>query len=161
MSPAPSPAETPTDPGIQPMLASRIGYLLAKLHQRWAAESAAALQDAGVGLCGVHFGALSIIDTAGPMSQQALGEFIDKDRTSIVAIIDDLEGEGLVERRRNPADRRAYALEVTTKGHDWLASAQPALFAAEDELLDALDGSEREVLLSLLQRVLFSSQPER
>ena len=107
------------------MLAERIGYLLAKLHQRWAAESVAVLREAGVGLSGMHFGALSIIDSAGPMSQQTLGELIGKDRTSIVAVVDDLEGEGLVERRRNPADRRAYALEVTRRG-DGLARACPA-----------------------------------
>ena len=108
------------------MLAERVGYLLAKLHHRFAGESIAALAEAGVGLSGMHFGALSIVDGLGPMSQQALGEYIGKDRTTIVAIVDELEHAGLVERRRNPADRRAYALEVTTKGHDWLARAKPS-----------------------------------
>ena len=114
-----------------------------------------------MGLSGMHFGALSIVDGLGPMSQQALGEYIGKDRTTIVAIVDELEHAGLVERRRNPADRRAYALEVTTKGHDWLARAKPALLAAEDGLLEPLDEAEREVLMELLQRVLFSPPPER
>ena len=93
------------------------------------------------------------------MSQQALGEYIGKDRTTIVAIVDELEHAGLVERRRNPADRRAYALEVTTKGHDWLARAKPALLAAEDGLLEPLDDAERELLMELLQRVLFEPAP--
>ena len=115
----------PTAADVQPMLAERIGYLFAKLHQRWAAESVTALREAGVGLSGMHFGALSIIDAAGPMSQQTLGELIGKDRTTIVAVVDELEGEGLVERRRNPADRRAYALEVTRRGEDWLERARP------------------------------------
>lgn len=153
--------QAPTATDVQPMLAERIGYLLAKLHQRWAAESVAVLSDAGVGLSGMHFGALSIIDSAGPMSQQALGELIGKDRTSIVAIVDDLEGQGLVERRRNPADRRAYALEVTRRGADWLQRARPVLFRAEDELLAGLESGEREQLIGLLQRVLLGPRAPR
>jgi DNA-binding MarR family transcriptional regulator len=153
--------QAPTATDVQPMLAERVGYLFAKLHQRWAAESAAVLRDAGVGLSGMHFGALSIVDSAGPMSQQALGELIGKDRTSIVAIVDDLEGEGLVERRRNPADRRAYALEVTRRGEDWLQRARPVLFRAEDELLADLGEGERRQLIALLQRVLLGPRAPR
>ena len=157
MSSAPeTPAPTATD--VQPMLAERVGYLFAKLHQRGAAESVAILREEGVGLSGMHFGALSIVDSAGPMSQQALGELIGKDRTTVVAIVDELEGEGLVERRRNPADRRAYALEVTRRGTDWLERARPALFRAEDELLEGLDPAERDQLIGLLQRVLLGSR---
>jgi DNA-binding MarR family transcriptional regulator len=161
MSSDPVKTDNPIDPIVQPMLAARVGYLFAKLHQRWAAASIAALEQAGIGLSGMHYGALSIVDAAGPMSQQSLGEYIGKDRTTVVAIVDDLESEGLVERRRNPADRRAYALEVTSKGHDWLARALPVLTVAEDELLDSLDDPEREVLMGLLQRVLSSTPPGR
>jgi DNA-binding MarR family transcriptional regulator len=161
MSSDPLQAEKATDPTLQPMLAERVGYLLAKLHHRWAGESIAALADAGVGLTGMHFGALSIVDGLGPMSQQELGEYIGKDRTTIVAIVDELEQAGLVERRRNPADRRAYALEVTTRGHDWLARAKPVLLAAEDGLLEPLGDAEREVLMDLMRRVLLSPPPER
>ncbi len=117
------------------------------------------LREAGLGLSGVHFGALSVVESDGPMSQQTLGEYLKKDRTSVVAIIDELEREGLVERRRNPVDRRAYALQMTEKGHDWLAQARPLLSSAEDAMLASLDPTEREVLLGLLQRVLFSSPP--
>lgn len=153
--------QAPTATDVQPMLAERIGYLLAKLHQRWAAESVAVLREEGVGLSGMHFGALSIIDSAGPMSQQALGELIGKDRTSVVAVVDDLEGAGLVERRRNPADRRAYALEVTRRGTDWLERARPVLLRAEDELLAGLAPGERDRLIGLLQQVLLGPRPPR
>jgi DNA-binding MarR family transcriptional regulator len=141
------------------MLAERIGFLLAKLHQRWGAESVAVLREEGVGLTGMHFGALTLLRAAGPMSQQALGEMIGKDRSSRVTVVDDLAAEGLVERRRNPDDRRAYALEVTRRGDDWLARARPALQRAEDRLLAALDADDRKLLTGLLQRVLFESTP--
>lgn len=159
MTSAPITAEDATVEGVQTLLAERVGFLFAKLHHRWAAESIAVLDDAGVGLSGMHFGALSIVDGFGPMSQQALGEYIGKDRTTIVAIVDELEAVGLVERRRNPADRRAYALQVTPKGADWLTRAKPVILAAEDDLLDALDAEERATLIGLLQRVLFGPAP--
>lgn len=164
MSSAPAP-QTPTpdqaapDPALLPMLGDRVGFLLAKLHNRWAAESVEILSAAGIGLTGLHFGALSIVDEMGPMSQQRLGCLIGKDRTTIVAIVDELEQEGLVERRRNPEDRRAYALEVTAEGHRWLAEARPVLIAAEEQLLDGLDEEERRTLLDLLRRMLFGDEP--
>jgi DNA-binding MarR family transcriptional regulator len=161
MSSAPIPADSETDLQVQRLLGERVGYLFAKLHNRWAAVSIEVLKEAGVGLSGMHFGALSIVDALGPMSQQALGEYIGKDRTTIVAIVDELEREGLVERRRNPADRRAYALQVTPRGHDWLTRAKPALIAAEGDLLEPLDFAERETLTGLLQRVLFDPQRRR
>jgi DNA-binding MarR family transcriptional regulator len=148
------------DPRVRDVLCERMGFLFAKLHHRWSIESSNALRAAGLGLTGMHMGALSVVRSAGPMSQQSLGEYLKKDRTSIVAVVDDLEGEGLVERRRNPEDRRAYALEVTAKGRDWLDRAGPVLSDAEDGLLEELSADEREVLVGLLQRVLFGSDPQ-
>ena len=148
------------DPRAREVLCERMGYLFAKLHHRWSNESIRVLREAGLGLSGLHMGALSVIHSAGPMSQQTLGELLKKDRTSIVAIVDELEDEGLVERRRNPEDRRAYALEVTAKGDEWLKRAGPALDAAEEELLADLEPAEREALVELLQRILFGPSPD-
>jgi DNA-binding MarR family transcriptional regulator len=49
----------------------------------------------------------------GSLSQQAIGERLRIDRTTMVALIDDLERGGYVKRERNPHDRRAY---VITRG---------------------------------------------
>jgi DNA-binding MarR family transcriptional regulator len=147
---------TSVPPKTVDLLGERLGYLFAQLHLRWGAEAHEALSSAGLGLGGMHFGALTVIDSVGPISQQELGEYVKKDRTTIVALIDDLEEEGLVERRRNPADRRAYALELTEEGRQWLAKAGPILMAAEDRLLLDLDDDERARLLEMLRRILFS-----
>lgn len=151
--------DTYDDPLIRSVLSERVGFLFAKLHHKLSTRAASGLRDAGLGLAGMHMGALSVIEAAGPMSQQELGELIKKDRTSIVAIVDELEAEGLLERHRNPRDRRAYALKPTEKGLDWLRRAQPVIAEAEDDMLAMLDPQEREILLELLQRVLFSPPP--
>jgi DNA-binding MarR family transcriptional regulator len=152
----PSDPPTSAPPRTIDVLGERVGYLFAQLHLRWGTEVADALEDAGLGLGGMHFGALTVIDAVGPISQQELGEFVKKDRTTIVALIDELESEGLVERRRNPADRRAYALELTDDGRKWLDRALPVLKGAEDRLLAGIDAEERARLIASLQRVLFS-----
>jgi DNA-binding MarR family transcriptional regulator len=156
---SPPSSDLQTDPLRDAALAERCGFLFAKLHHRFATESAAALREAGLDLAGLHFGGLSLLEAAGPMSQQELGEALRKDRTSIVALVDELEEHGLVERRRNPADRRAYALEVTAAGREWLRRAGPAMIGAEDELLEPLNEEERVVLVDLLQRMLFAPPP--
>jgi DNA-binding MarR family transcriptional regulator len=144
---------------IPNVLLDRVGFLFAKLHHRWANDSEARLRDAGLGLCGLHFGALSVVASSGPLSQQSLGEQLRKDRTTIVGVVDDLESAGLVERRRNPDDRRAYALQVTDAGHRWLARAEPVLIGAEDELMSDLGAEERRQLVVLLQRMLADRPP--
>ena len=156
-SATPSPPET-LDPRVREVLCARMGFLFAKLHHRWGNASIEALREGGLGLAGLHMAALATIERVGPMSQQTLGDYLRKDRTSVVAIVDELEGEGLVERRRNPADRRAYALEVTDKGREWLRRAQPILSECDDRLLSDLDPEERRVLGELLQRVLLGPE---
>ncbi len=135
----------------------RFGFLFARMHLRCVSHSTAELRAAGLGLSGRHVAALSILDAAGPMSQHALGAALGKDRTTMVAIVDELERQGLVDRQRNPDDRRAYALRVTDAGSEWLARARAVLSAAEERLLAALNRDEREALREMLQRVVFES----
>jgi len=86
-------------------------------------------------------------------SQQALSAALGIHRSAVVALVDDLEHRGLAERRRDPIDRRAYALYLTPAGRKLLAKLQRTAEDDETELLAALDSSERSQLISLLQRV--------
>jgi len=64
-----------------------------------------------VQLCGV-LNRLAV----GPISRHELGEQLGIDRTTMVELIDDLEGQGVVVRRRNAADRRSYSIQLTPQG---------------------------------------------
>lgn len=152
-----APATDPVGAGGRAPIEGHFGFLFARMHARCAAHSAAELEAAGLGLSGRHVAALAILDAAGPMSQHALGAALEKDRTTMVAIVDELEREGLVDRRRNPEDRRAYALLATDAGREWLKRARAVLDAAEERLLGSLDCDEREALREMLQRVVFES----
>src|SRR4051812_24482845 len=142
-----------TDPKATPArgLSSRAGFLLAQLgthrHRRFA-ERLAPLD-----LHPRHYGMLTHLAANEGQSQQALSRALDVHRSAVVALVDDLENRGLAERRRDPADRRAYTLYLTPKGRELLADLQRIAEEDEAELLTALDASERSQLISLLQRV--------
>jgi DNA-binding MarR family transcriptional regulator len=153
---ASSPAASGRLPGA---LAERVGHLLARTHLAMRLQVEEALDELGLGTAEVdctprHVACLKVIADEGPLSQQALGQAIGLDRTTMVAVVDFLEERGLVERRRNPKDRRAYALEATREGKEWLDRTWPVMLEAERDYLAPLDASERRQLTALLQRLL-------
>ena len=120
---------------------------LARL-MRVRAESALA----PVGLRPRHLIALTVLRDHGGSTQQALSTTLQIDRTNLVGLLNDLEREGLIARRRSPEDRRRHIVELTDVGARRLAKAEFALAAVEDEVLCSLDVGERELLYRLLQR---------
>jgi DNA-binding MarR family transcriptional regulator len=106
-----------------------------------------------VGLDPRHYGILANLARNDGQSQQQLADAIGIHRNAMVGLVDDLEGRGLVERRRHPSDRRAYALHLTATARDLLPRAAAAAEVLHDELLATLDDEEREQLMSLLGRV--------
>ena len=92
----------------------------------------------------------------GSPTQQALASALRTDRTNLIGLLNELEGEGLILRRRSSEDRRRHIVELTSQGADRLAQAEAALAAAEDEVLSALDAEQRETLYLLLQQATTS-----
>ena len=100
-----------------------------------------------------HAGMLLRLGANEGLSQQALGELIGLNPTRMVFVVDELEERGLVERRRNTADRRSYALYLTPKGRDMLREVQEYGRRHQDELGAALTGAERVQLTGLLRKL--------
>src|ERR1700734_1323189 len=76
-------------------------------------------------------------------SQQALAQRLGVDRTVMTYLLDDLEAAGLIERRPDPADRRARHVVITGQGTELLATLDERLSAAETHLLAPLDPTAR------------------
>ena len=68
-------------------------------------------------------------------------------------LLDELEERGLVERRRDPADRRRHIVELTPDGKRALAKLRALAGRLEDEFLAQLDEGERAQLHELLVRL--------
>jgi DNA-binding MarR family transcriptional regulator len=111
-----------------------------------------------LGITAREFGVLTLLARAGELSQQAIGEELLIDRTTMVAMIDALERAGLVLRERNPNDRRAYAVKLTPKGRVKRRRAGETLDRTRDEFFAPLSKREREQLLALLKRLVLRDQ---
>lgn len=86
-------------------------------------------------------------------TQLALAQAIAYDKTRLIKLLDDLEGEGLLVREADPTDRRARIVRLTPAGERRLAQARADIRAMEEELLGELSDRERKTLLSVLQRL--------
>jgi DNA-binding MarR family transcriptional regulator len=130
-------------------VADQIGFLLAKSHLRVHNRANEALEP--LGLTVKHYGLLTVIVHEGPIPQGRLGEIMRIDRTTMVALIDDLERDGHVDRTRNPDDRRAYALAATAGGKRIQRSAATAMRKVQSEALSPLTAAERGELQRMLR----------
>jgi DNA-binding MarR family transcriptional regulator len=91
-------------------------------------------------------------------SQHALGEALTIPPSRMVAIVDELEQRGLLERRADPRDRRRRALHLTTEGRRLFERALELAMAHEQRVSAPLQPLERELLIGLLQRLAADQQ---
>jgi DNA-binding MarR family transcriptional regulator len=131
-------------------LASSTGYLLWRSYVYARAWAVAAMPD---GVRVRHYEVLQALLDMGPCSQQQLAELLWVNRTIMVKVIDALERDGLVERRLNPADRRAYALELPAAGHVALVELSAAAERADTGLVATLTQQERSRLHALVRTI--------
>jgi MarR family transcriptional regulator, lower aerobic nicotinate degradation pathway regulator len=71
----------------------------------------------------------------------------------VVALVDDLERDGLVRRDPHPVDRRTRLVVATDAGRERLARTRELARAVDDELLAEFTDPEREAVLRLLRRI--------
>jgi DNA-binding MarR family transcriptional regulator len=141
------------NPEIPAGLSRRTGYLISIAHLRVREWFAELLKDTAI--APPDFGALVTIADSGPISQQQVADRLGFTGTAVLQIVDRLEADGLVERRRNPVDRRAYALELTPTGRVALRRVQNAIAQLNGQLSDVVGGTtEERELHGLLRKLL-------
>jgi DNA-binding MarR family transcriptional regulator len=97
--------------------------------------------------------------TAGELSQQDVARRLSIDPTLVVGAVDALERRGLVERTRDPRDRRRYVLVVTAEGRRVLATTAKVAAKTEDAFLAPLSPDQRKHLHELVHDVLVPQLP--
>jgi DNA-binding MarR family transcriptional regulator len=101
-----------------------------------------------------HFSVLVALDEDGPASQAALGRRLGIDRSDMVAVINDLERDGLVARAEDERDRRRNVIRATPAGRKALKRLGARVDAAQAALLEPISAAERRTLERLLARVV-------
>ncbi|MCW2887317.1 MAG: hypothetical protein QOE54_6468 [Streptosporangiaceae bacterium] len=140
------------------MIADRPGLALAYSGQIANARIKKAL--AVHGLKPLHGHVLMLLSDEGATSQQALGEAFGVDPSVLVAVLNDLECDGLAGRRRDPADRRRHIVEISARGTRLVADVHRVIAAVEAELFADLDAAEITALQGLLARVKASADDD-
>jgi DNA-binding MarR family transcriptional regulator len=109
---------------------------------------------AGVEMRRYHYSLLAALDESGPASQADLSRGTTIDRSDMVATVNELVQQGLVERAPDPTDRRRNVVSITPAGRRQLRKLDRLLGNVQDELLAPLSADERRQLVDLLTRVV-------
>jgi len=126
-------------------------FLVAQVGAHAAAKFAERLSP--LGLTPAHAGALRIINASAGSSQQDVAERLGMFPSRFVALVDELQERGLVQRLENSRDRRVYLLQLTARGKQILQSIGRVAREHQDALLTVLNQEEQRLLASLLMRV--------
>jgi DNA-binding MarR family transcriptional regulator len=126
-------------------------FLLAQVGAHAASSFAGRL--AKLKLTPPHAGVLRILAKNPAITQQTLASMLGMVPSRLVALVDELEARGLVERRGNPDDRRRYDLHLTEKGRSTLETVGRISREHSKALCAALSEAEKRQLTGLLQRV--------
>lgn len=94
---------------------------------------------------------LLALDEGPARGQGVLAQEIGADKTRIIAVLDDLQGRGLIERTPDPADRRARVLALTPEGRRLRDATQADIQARENRLLAKLPAADRRGFLNALE----------
>ncbi|MDA0185628.1 MarR family winged helix-turn-helix transcriptional regulator [Solirubrobacter phytolaccae] len=90
----------------------------------------------------------------GGLPQADLCASMQMDANNTVLLLNDLEGKGFVERRRDPADRRRHIVVITDAGQEALRHAERAMESLEEEVFGSLTAEGRAALRDLLSRAV-------
>lgn len=144
-----------TRPSADPPVTEFAGQLFFRLWHVTHTRTAEVL--GSVGLTPALFALLNVIGARQGAIQQELGSALGIDRSTMVSLIDELEGARLARRRPSATDRRAREVMITPNGRRVLERARGLISEVEDEVLAGLAAEERRELLALLRRALESA----
>lgn len=106
---------------------------------------------ARTGLRPRHCQLLTHLADTGSTGQQDLLEALDLDASVLVGLLNDLEGEGLVERRRDPADRRRHIVELSARGRRELTKMNRMLTGIEEAMFAEVSAADQAAVRRALR----------
>ncbi|MGH2892693.1 MAG: MarR family winged helix-turn-helix transcriptional regulator [Solirubrobacteraceae bacterium] len=130
----------------------RLGYLLKHAHLRYAKLTSAQLEP--LGISPREWAALNCLDEQHGLSQREVANLLGVDRTTMVALVDELQAQGWVTRHPQPDDRRKNIVGLTTEGRDLMRRAARLIDDCERRFLKTLSEADAEQLQDALAAVI-------
>ena len=155
-------ATTPqTQPRAVPQLPEELvasaTFLLKRLG--YAAKEGSMKAYEGTGLRPYHHAILLVLDEGSAETQGSIADALGYDRGQLVGLLDELEEQELIERRRDPDDRRRHFVRLTADGKRALKRLRALSKKIDDEFLAPLGDTERANLHALLLRLAEKHEP--
>jgi len=149
--------QTPPPPKLPEELVASPTFLMKRLG--FAAKERAMEAYESTGLHPYHHAVLLVLGEGSRETQGAIADALGYDRGQLVGLLDELEERGLVERRRDPNDRRRHLVRLTADGKRILRRLRGLARQIDDEFLAPLSDNERANLHALLLRLAEKHEP--
>jgi DNA-binding MarR family transcriptional regulator len=147
----PPPARPPKE------LLSSASFLLKRLG--WAVKDRAMDAYEAAGFSPYHYAVLALLEEEPRETQATIADALGYDRSHLVGLLDELEERGLVERRRDPTDRRRHLVKLTPDGKRALNRLRTVAKRVDDEFFAPLDDKQRAALHVLLLTLAAYHEP--
>jgi DNA-binding MarR family transcriptional regulator len=154
---SPNEVDAPKLPRLPEELVASTSFLLKRLG--FAVKERTLKAYEGIGLHPYHHAILVVLDEGSRETQGSIADSLGYDRGQLVGLLDELEKQGLVERRRDPNDRRRHIVRLTSEGKKTLRRVRTVAKQVEDDVLSPLSQKERADLHALLLRLAEKHEP--
>jgi DNA-binding MarR family transcriptional regulator len=149
--------ETPLKPCLPEQLVSSTAFLLARVGVTIKMRMLDELGQIGCG--GYEYGVLEMLGEGAQETQAAIADGLGVDRSQLVHVLDKLEKDDMIERKRDPHDRRRHAVSITPEGKRHLMRLRSTVRELEESVLEPLDEKTRKALHEALFRVAKNLDP--
>lgn len=105
----------------------------------------------GIGVTRPQWRVLTLLKRMEGINQGGLAELLEVEPITLCRMVDRLAEAGMVERRPDPADRRAWRLFLTPRGLKLTNELRPHAMALFDEAIAGLDEDEQARLVEMLE----------
>lgn len=149
--------QPPAPPPLPEELLAKSGFVMVRLALGFKARAIAEMEAAGYSQ--YHYSVLAVVGDQPRKAQATIAEALGLDPSQLVGVLDTLEDRGLIERQRDPNDRRRHVVSLTAKGRGQLVRLRRMIDQLEDELFTPLDAESRKTFHELLLRLASYHDP--